>query len=59
MSNRTDSEPAPRSRARAAGTGPRPLDSGTVVSTALWLIVGIGLLYGVWETVAKVAALFS
>jgi hypothetical protein len=26
---------------------------------ALWVIVGVGLLYGVWQTVAKVAALFS
>jgi hypothetical protein len=59
MSNRTDSEPVPRSRARVAGAGARRLDSGTVVSTALWLIVGIGLLYGVWETVVKVSALFN
>jgi hypothetical protein len=61
MSNRTDSEPTPRARSRtlAAGGGSAALRSATAVGIALWVIVGAGLLYGVWETVGKISALFS
>jgi hypothetical protein len=50
MSNRTDSEPTPRARSRtlAAGGGSAALRSATAVGIALWVIVGAGLLYGVW-----------
>jgi hypothetical protein len=40
--------------ARRAGTA-----SATTLGIALWVIVGAGLIYGVWETMVKVFALFS
>ena len=34
-------------------------DPAAAAAIALWVIVGAGLVYGVSQTVAKVAALFS
>jgi hypothetical protein len=40
-------------------TRSRTLETVTAAAIALWVIVGAGLLYGIWQTVAKVTALFS
>jgi hypothetical protein len=34
-------------------------DAATAAAIALWVIVGAGLVYGISQTVVKVAALFS
>jgi hypothetical protein len=61
MNNRTGSDPSARVRARALapGGGSSALRSATALGVALWAVVGIGLLYGVWESAVKVATLFN
>jgi hypothetical protein len=36
----------------------RAFDPATMAALALWVVVGAGLFYGVWQTVGKVANLF-
>jgi hypothetical protein len=36
----------------------RTFDPATAAALALWVVVGAGLLYGIWQTVGKVANLF-
>ena len=46
-----------------AGDGPAPGTTGTTTSPALvglaWLLVGVPLLYGLWQTLVKASALFT
>ena len=36
----------------------RAFDPAVAAALALWVIVGAGLTYGIWQTVAKVLNLF-
>jgi hypothetical protein len=40
-------------------TRSNPFHPAVAAALALWVIVGAGLVYGVWETAAKVADLFN
>jgi hypothetical protein len=55
--------PRGRSRRRAEGPartpGPAALAPSVVAALCLWVIVGAGLGYGIWETVVKVSQLFN
>ncbi|MBT0771647.1 hypothetical protein KIH74_22095 [Kineosporia sp. J2-2] len=38
---------------------PAPAQGAAAVAVGLWVIVGSALVYGIWETIQKVSALFG